>query len=283
MYYQAILTVSFVGFGIVSSLAFPTKQLRNRETGEATYWDHEWHSGSWKHEPGHGWQKQPAQGSHKQHHHDGHHKHPSKHDDKQHIHHHPHPHPPAQTDRPAPYSPAPTHTPDGKTAPTDYASIVVKQHNIHRANHSAPDLTWNQDLADIATKIAHDCTFAHNTQEGGGGYGQNIAAGTAPTDVAQVITNEFYDGEVCEFEGLYGAANPSMKHFENWGHFSQVVWKATSEVGCATVHCASGLGGVGKDVEPYFTVCNYKGPGNVAGEYAKNVGKPLGHPSVVIH
>lgn len=43
----------------------------------------------------------------------------------------------------------------------DYAVAVTKQHNIHRANHTAPPLTWDADLAAIARKHAKSCRFRH--------------------------------------------------------------------------------------------------------------------------
>ena len=96
----------------------------------------------------------------------------------------------------------------------------------------------------------------------GGGYGQNIAAGVEPNNISAIITNLFYNGEVSNYDGLYGEANPSMALFEEWGHFTQIVWKATTHVGCATQDCSGkGLANVGGDVAPYFTVCNYKSPG----------------------
>jgi len=96
----------------------------------------------------------------------------------------------------------------------------------------------------------------------GGGYGQNIAAGVKPDNVSAVITDLFYNGEVNYYNNLYGQANPDMSNFEKWGHFSQIVWKSTSQVGCATVDCTSqGLANVGQYVSPFFTVCNYKSPG----------------------
>lgn len=135
---------------------------------------------------------------------------------------------------------------------------------------------------------------------GGGGYGQNIAAGVDESGIARVITNMFYNGEVNYYNGLYGQAQPDMSNFEKWGHFSQIVWKGTTSVGCATQHCPGGLGNTGSNVPPYFTVCNYKSPGefmfekncskvnailmfslgNFANEYGANVLKPLGHPTV---
>lgn len=100
------------------------------------------------------------------------------------------------------------------------------------------------------------------------------------------------------FEGEYGKVDPDMSDFHGWGHFSQIVWKETTQVGCATVDCPNGLGGAGSGVAPYYTVCNYLmpgqspfhtqnassltggDPGNWKGQYAKNVGRSLNHPTV---
>jgi hypothetical protein len=96
----------------------------------------------------------------------------------------------------------------------------------------------------------------------GGGYGQNIAAGVAPDNITAIITNLFYNGEINYFDGQYGKAQPDMTNFEKWGHFSQIVWKATTHVGCYTKDCSGqGLGNTGGNVSPYFTVCNYKSAG----------------------
>lgn len=124
------------------------------------------------------------------------------------------------------------------------------------------------------------CSFANGNYRtgGGGGYGQNIAAGV--TDMGVIISDLMYNGEVNSFlPSYYGEANPSMDNFESWGHFSQIVWAATTHVGCATVKCSQGLANTGSDVSPYFTVCNYSPPGNMGGEYT-NVQKSLGKATV---
>jgi hypothetical protein len=51
------------------------------------------------------------------------------------------------------------------------------------------------------------------------------------------------------------------------GHFTQVVWKGTSEIGCAKVPHRTIPG-------TYVWVCNYNFPGNIQGEYAQNVIDP---------
>lgn len=181
---------------------------------------------------------------------------------------------------------------------TTYQQRVIAHHNVHRANHSAPALQWDADLANTAATIAATCVYAHSMDVNGGGYGQNIAAGVEANNISAVITELFYNGEVNYFDGLYGQANPDMSNFEKWGHFSQIVWKDTTKVGCATQYCSGGLKNVGQYVSPYFTVCNYGSPGtsmkqpwlngssmltrytgNYAGEYADNIGSSLNKPT----
>jgi uncharacterized protein YkwD len=163
--------------------------------------------------------------------------------------------------------------PAGKA--TTYQERVVDHHNVHRANHSAPALEWDSALASTAAKIAATCVYAHSMDVDGGNYGQNIAAGVEANNVSAVITELFYNGEVGYYTNLYGQANPDMTNFEKWGHFSQLVWKGTTKVGCATQYCSGGLANVGQYVSPHFTVCNYGAPGNYAGEYADNIGASL--------
>jgi hypothetical protein len=108
----------------------------------------------------------------------------------------------------------------------------------------------------------------------GGGYGQNIGYGVEEASIGEMITNLMYNDEMMYFAELYGTASPDMSNFDAWGHFSQIVWKGTEEVGCATVVCPS-LGNAGGSNVP-FTVCNYSPAGNYDGEYAANVLAPQG-------
>lgn len=111
----------------------------------------------------------------------------------------------------------------------------------------------------------------------GGGYGQNIGYGVEESNIGQMITNLMYNDEMGFFSDLYGLASPLMALFDSWGHFSQIVWKSTTQVGCATVMCDS-LGNIDASRSLPFTVCNYNPAGNTGGEYADNVLKPLGQP-----
>ncbi|KAI6878286.1 hypothetical protein KC363_g8612 [Hortaea werneckii] len=165
-----------------------------------------------------------------------------------------------------------------------YADRVLLAHNVHRANHSAADLTYSNELAAVAQEIASSCVYAHDTTvestTGNGVYGQNIAAGLTADEVTDVITNLWYNNEVTAYAPYYGQANPGG-NFADYGHFTQIVWQGTTVVGCATQDCsAGGLANVGPNVPPYFTVCNYYEAGNYGGEYADNIDPPLGFPTV---
>jgi len=188
---------------------------------------------------------------------------------------------PATTETPAATSAAPAAATTAASTSDSYSQAILDQHNNHRANSSAPDLSWSTDMANIAAQIASSCVYAHNTTAGGGGYGQNIGAGAEPSAVPAMITNEMYDNEIGFYPTPYGNDSPDMTNFEKWGHYSQIVWKSTTSVGCATQYCPNGLANAGSGVSPYFTVCNYSPPGNFAGEYS-NVGAPTGSVSNVV-
>ncbi|EXJ69906.1 uncharacterized protein A1O5_06979 [Cladophialophora psammophila CBS 110553] len=181
-----------------------------------------------------------------------------------------------QASTPAQAAPSPAST----SVSSDYQQGILDSHNMHRDNASVPHLTWSDQMASIAAQIAASCVYAHDTSTGGGGYGQNIGAGAPPSGIPAMITDEMYNGEI-NFYPAYGV-EPDMSNFEKWGHYSQIVWKSTTAVGCATQYCPNGLANTGGNVSPYFTVCNYSPPGNFGGEYAANVLQPGGLPTVTL-
>jgi hypothetical protein len=191
----------------------------------------------------------------------------------------PQPQPPA----PAPPAPAPVQQ---APAGDDYVSTVLFHHNVHRSNHSSGDLSWGSNYADYAMQTARKCKFEHDLAPGGGGYGQNLAMYATSSGAqafganragAQAASDFWYNGELYKFPG-YGQDTPDMGNFRAWGHFSQLVWTNTQQVGCASYLCPAGT--IVGNMDSWFTVCNYFPAGNVKGAYADNVKAPSGHPTV---
>ena len=136
------------------------------------------------------------------------------------------------------------------------AAAVVAAHNRVRAKHCAPPLAWSSKLAASAQTWANTirdrgCALGHS---GNPRYGENLAAGTSGMLDANAVVGMWYD-ESKHFNFRSGGF--SMKT----GHFTQVVWRGTREVGCGKSQCN------GLDV----WICQYSPPGNVEGQYRDNV------------
>ena len=132
----------------------------------------------------------------------------------------------------------------------------VDAHNRYRAKHCAPPLVWSKQLADVAQKWANTlrdkgCIFGHSP---GMKYGENLAAGTQGALDPERTVDMWYD-EI----RLYKFPNGGFSM--ETGHFTQVVWRSTSQVGCGHVTCK------GNDIY----VCNYDPPGNWEGRYRQEV------------
>ena len=139
--------------------------------------------------------------------------------------------------------------------PTDMQDLL-DSHNAMRAKHCAPPLAWSPKLAAYAQNWANamrdrGCKFEHSR---GNKFGENLAGGTSGTLDGRAVTAMWYD-EV----KIYSFKNGGFSM--ETGHFTQLVWRATTQVGCATSSCN------GMDL----WVCEYDPPGNVETMYRSNV------------
>lgn len=157
-----------------------------------------------------------------------------------------------------------------------YQAAILYHHNAARANHGAAPLTWDASAEANARITANTCNFAHYIPLGAN-QGQNIYTTSSDAfNVTAGITEVWYKNEFSATLPWLGFANIPATIFPGIGHLTQMVWKDTTKVGCASVDCGSKMlvGGLPSKMNK-FTVCNYGPAGNVGGSFALNVGRPI--------
>ncbi|KAK3093169.1 hypothetical protein FSP39_012134 [Pinctada imbricata] len=145
---------------------------------------------------------------------------------------------------------------------------ALAAHNAARNNVSPPasnmqTAVWNDDLANTAQNYANECVWAHNSNRKSqtsnrvwspDSVGENLYRSSASMSDSQHLTraiemwvNEKYDYDL----------NSNTCSGSACGHYTQVVWHNSVNVGCGINYC-SGLGTI--------VVCNYGPAGNYIGQ-----------------
>jgi pathogenesis-related protein 1 len=161
-----------------------------------------------------------------------------------------------QQDRP------PARSPDQKPAPTSdpFADAFVAAHNQHRARVSPaakpalPPVTWSNELAAQARTWAERCEFNHSKTD----LGENLSARTDLADPEVIVAAWVIEGEAFDYKRNRCASG------EVCGHYTQVVWRDSTQIGCGMARC--GAGGPFGDHEWFMWVCNYSPAGNWSGQ-----------------
>lgn len=149
----------------------------------------------------------------------------------------------------------------GQVAGSDFALEVLAYHNYVRDIHGAPALAWDQTLADYAQSYADylasdvTCPFAHS----GGSYGENLAIGYNSV----LSSMEAWYNEVADYDFV------AAEFVQAASHFTQMVWKDTTSVGCGFAQCSPDS--TSPYASGYYLVCEYNPRGNFIGEFAANV------------
>merc|ERR1719245_2095753 len=139
----------------------------------------------------------------------------------------------------------------------------VRAHNIFRCMHNAPYVIWSASAAenaqayvDTLTGLAHSDSY--KIPAPAGPAGENLAMGQSDLEAA---TNAWYQEVVdCSWPGCKESTNG-----KSVGHFTAMIWSATTEIGCAT-----------KTSNSIF-ICRYlNAPSNYGwnDDYVQNVAEP---------
>ena len=107
---------------------------------------------------------------------------------------------------------------------------------------------WNDTIADYAKDHVKPCKFAHTH----GPYGENLAQGYP--DITSSIDGWGNERKDYSFdEGKFDAKT---------GHFTAMVWKTSTDMGCGAKECGDG---------GWLLFCEYWPMGNIIGSFKEQV------------
>lgn len=164
-------------------------------------------------------------------------------------------------------------SPASYTSLDDFKNTVLQVSNDYRKAHDAEPLVWNETLTEYARNWADTCIWKHSD----GPYGENLAFGFPNASAAVAAWGD--EGQWYNFQKPTGFT-------EKTGHFTQLVWRSTAEVGCAAINCGYsqddkerrdigdtevGLQSRAADgtmrAQGWYVVCEYTPAGNVVGRH----------------
>ncbi|ESW28863.1 hypothetical protein PHAVU_002G024400 [Phaseolus vulgaris] len=151
---------------------------------------------------------------------------------------------------------APPNSPPPLPPLTAAASEYLEAHNEARAAVGVEPLRWSEKLGNASSLMVRyqrnkmGCEFANLTDSKYGG--NQLWAGV--TAVAPRVAVEEWVKE----KEFYVRANNTCVGKHECGVYTQVVWRNSTEVGCAEAACVK--------EHSSLTICFYDPPGNVIGE-----------------
>ncbi len=133
--------------------------------------------------------------------------------------------------------------------------------------------TWNAMLAQVAQNYADKCQYGHNSNR----QSDYVALGGENIYIGENIAAHWFSqpqGNASHYAGLQMNLwwdEHSDWHYQTYqsntingaGHFTQMIWANTIEIGCGMAYCADFQNGF----DGYFGVCNYSPGGNYIGQY----------------
>ena len=149
--------------------------------------------------------------------------------------------------------------PCGSASAAELKDAVLAAHNSERSAVGTAPLVWSDALAAHAAvwaaHLAQLGRLEHSAAADRPGEGENLWMGTAgayaPGDMVAGWANEKADFKSGTF--------PDVARDGRWqfvGHYTQMIWRGTTEVGCA----------LASSPQWDILVCRYAPPGNTIGE-----------------
>ncbi len=154
-------------------------------------------------------------------------------------------------------------------------SNSLSKHNSYRATHHSPNMTINSSANTTAQSwaqyLATNGLFQHSAANQRNNAGENLYVSytTAPSIDYAALANATVQSWYNEVSA-YNYNNPGFSSAT--GHFTQVVWKSSTQLGCGAAQGTKTINGT--KYNAFYVVCHYLPAGNVQGQFPANVLKP---------
>lgn len=143
----------------------------------------------------------------------------------------------------------------------EFRLAMLSSHNGERARWNVPSLRWDNDLAEgarqHAAELARSGSLRHAAFSGNKAPGENLWMGTRGAYSYEQMMDMFL-----RERAIYTArVVPDISTTGKWtdaGHYSQIIWRTTTRVGC----------GFASGADYDVLVCRYDPAGNVRGRRA---------------
>lgn len=140
-----------------------------------------------------------------------------------------------------------------------FSTMILAAHNRERTAIGVPPLRWNAALAGSAQRwadhLAATGSFEHAPESPTEAEGENLWAGTRGHYSIEARVDAWVREKRYFTPGTF-PRNSTTGKVEDVGHYTQLIWRNTQQVGCAQAS------GAREDV----LVCRYSSPGNYIGE-----------------
>lgn len=145
---------------------------------------------------------------------------------------------------------------------TAFQEAIVSAHNAVRAGAmpvpapALPPMHWSTTAQALAEDWAARCDFNHRDPNT---LGENLFASTADTGPTAVVNDWASE------RSSYTWATNTCALGRQCGHYTQIVWRSSVGVGCATQRCTTGSP-FSSSPTWFFSVCDYDPAGNYTGQ-----------------